>query len=142
MSDILNRVFSTRFDTLDAERSEFEPGQVWRIASGEFTGTTLLIVKAETLSPLGFGIHISVRGPLMVNGESFLDGIPHLPFSPEALRVSDLELTGFLSNMPEDWEDMYQDWEKDALAGEAGYFSLPVSEILLTIMGKLSQILK
>ncbi|MAK61103.1 MAG: hypothetical protein CMK09_09020 [Ponticaulis sp.] len=142
MSDILNRVFSTRFDTINTAECEFEPGQVWRIAQGEFAGTTLLIVKVDILSPIGLGVHVSVRGPLMVDGEPFLDGIPHLPFSPDAMRVSDLEFTGFLSNMPDDWEEMYFDWEDDALAGEAGYFSLPVSEILLTILGKLSQILK
>ena len=56
------------------------------------------------------------------------------------MRHSGLQLTGFISELPDDWEDMYEDWMSDAEMEEAGLFSLPLREILDTIMAKLSWI--
>ena len=141
MSDILNRVFSYRYETFDDDNCEFEPGQVWKIGSGMFEGTTLLIVHSEFHPQLGKGIHVSVRGALVLEGDEILDGIPHLPFTLEALRASDLVQTGYLSDIPKDWQGMYNDWMDDVGSGDAGLFNLPVEEILEEIMQRLSGIL-
>lgn len=141
MSDILNRVFSYRYETFHDESCGFEPGQVWKIGSGVFKGTSVLIVASEFEPRLGHGIHISVRGPIVLEGDEMLDGIPHLPFTVEALKASDIELTGVLSDIPDDWQGMYEDWMKDVSAGDAGLFNLTVEEILEEIMQRLSAIL-
>lgn len=141
MSDILNRVFSYRYETVRDQNCEYEPGQVWKIRSGLFEGTTLLIVGSEFEQRLGHGIHISVRGPIVLEGDEMLDGIPHLPFTVEALKASDIELTGFLSDIPNDWQGMFEDWMNDVETGDAGLFNLPVEEILEEIMQRLSAIL-
>tara|TARA_B100000678_G_scaffold68923_1_gene56549 strand:- start:9453 stop:9932 length:480 start_codon:yes stop_codon:yes gene_type:complete len=141
MSDILNRLLSTRYETHSAASSPFAEGQVWRIESGQFAGTSFLIVKTEDHPFLGHAVHVSVRGPLMIEGDPVLDGIPHLPFTIDALEASDVELTGFVTDMVDDWKGMHADWEKDAQTGEAGLFSLPVEDVLTTIMVKLSAVL-
>jgi hypothetical protein len=71
------------------------------------------------------------------NGNELM-GIPHLPFTPEALRASDLELVGQVSRISDDWVEMYEDWQSDAEAGEAGLFSLTVTDILDSIFSRLS----
>ena len=141
MNARLSELFATRIDTVsDLKQLEYEPGQVWTLQGGMYDGLQILIVKTEQHPTMGLSVHISVRGKLTTQGGSELEGIPHLPFTPDALRVSGLQLSGFISNLPDDWEGMYEDWLSDAEMEEAGLFSLPVTEILDTIMAKLSWI--
>lgn len=138
MNTRLAEIFSTRIDTqVDLERLEYEEGQVWRIGYGEYEGVTLLVTHREQHPTLGNAIHICVRGPLHTKNGNELMGIPHLPFTPEALRASDLELVGHVTTISDDWVDMYEDWLEDALAGEAGLFSLTVTDILESIFNRL-----
>ncbi|MAP95224.1 MAG: hypothetical protein CMK07_09775 [Ponticaulis sp.] len=138
MSTLLNRLLSTRYETPVSGFAGFETGQVWRISGGEFNGVTLLVVKTEYHPTLGAAVHVSINGPLTIGSQAALDGIPHLPFTPEALEISDLEPVGFVSEQTDNWQDMYSDWADDAHKGDAGLFSLSVSEILGTIMAKLA----
>ena len=139
MNTRLAEIFSPRIDTqTDLESLEFETGQVWRIGYGDYEGVTLLVVKRERHPTLGNAIHICIRGPLFTKNGNELMGIPHLPFTPEALRASDLELVGQVSRISDDWVEMYEDWQSDAEAGEAGLFSLTVTDILDSIFSRLS----
>ena len=141
MNARLSELFATRIDTVTSlDQLEYEPGQVWTVQGGLYDGLQILVVKTERHPLMGIAVHVSVRGTLTTQGGSELEGIPHLPFTPEALRHSRLELTGFISDLPDDWEDMYEDWLSDAEMEEAGLFSLPLQEILDTIMAKLSWI--
>ncbi len=141
MNARLSELFATRIDTVsDLEQLEFQSGQVWTVQSGRYDGLQILVVKTERHPTMGVAVHVSVRGPLTTEGGSELEGIPHLPFTPEAMRHSGLQLTGFISELPDDWQDMYEDWLSDAEMEEAGLFSLPLREILDTIMAKLSWI--
>lgn len=139
MNARLAEIFSSRIDTqTDLEKLEFDRGQVWRIGYGDYEGVTLLIVKRERHETLGNAIHVCIRGPLHTRNGNELMGIPHLPFTPEALRASDLELVGHLSQISNDWVEMYEDWQSDARHGEAGLFSLTVTDILDSIFNRLS----
>lgn len=134
----LSRLFATRIDTYaDKGRLAFEPGQVWQILGGDYSGVELLVVKTETDDRHGKLIHVTVRGPLFTRTGFQLDGIPHLPFLETALQSSRLQLVGHVDDIPSDWVDMYTDWINDAEAGDAGLFSLPAHEILSEIMSHL-----
>ena len=141
MNPRLSRLFATRIDTQsDADLIEYLPGQIWKITNGKFSGVTVMVVKTETLPRLGRAVHVSILGPMQTPGGAEFDGIPHLPFTPEAMNISDLDFIGQVSDVPENWIDMYDDWRADADMEEAGLFSLSVQEILETIMKKLAWI--
>ncbi len=134
----LSRLFATRIDTLaDKDQLEFEPGQVWQVIGGDYSGVELMVVKTEMDDYHGKLVHVTVRGPLFTRTGFELEGIPHLPFLDTALQKSRLTLVGHVDVIPGDWEDMYQDWVSDAEAGDAGLFSLPAHEILQEIMSHL-----
>lgn len=134
----LSRLFATRIDTqADKDCLDFEPGQVWQIGRGDHAGVELLVVKIEEDPHHGKLVHVSVRGPLFTRSGFQLDGIPHLPFLDSALQATPIFLVGYVKEMPDGWQDMYNDWVKDANEGDAGLFSLPAGEILNEIMAHL-----
>ncbi|MAI91882.1 hypothetical protein [Ponticaulis sp.] len=139
MNARLSRLFATRIDTVsDIAELEFEAGQIWTMTDDGYAGVSVLVTKVERHKTLGASVHVSIRGTLRTKGGSELEGVPHLPFTPEALAASNLDLIGYINDLPDDWEDMYEDWLSDAEMGEAGLFSLPVCEVLDTIMSKLA----
>lgn len=141
MNPRLSRLFATRIDTHgDAELVEYLPGQIWKITDGQFSGLTVMVIKTETLPRLGRAVHVSILGPMHTPGGAEFEGIPHLPFTPEAMNISGLDFIGQVSDIPDNWIDMYDDWRADADMEEAGLFSLSVQEILETIMKKLAWI--
>lgn len=137
MNPRLAEIFSSRPETRHPTAAPFRVGQVWQVLRGDQIGAQLLIVKIDRDPGLDPVVHVTVKGPLYTSGGSTLEAIPHLPFTAEALRASDLHLVGKVDPVPEDWRSMHEDWLDDVASGEAGLFILPADEVLSHIMERL-----
>jgi hypothetical protein len=116
-----------------AEASDYSEGQVWSYKTrlGE-EQSTVLINKIETHERLGKIFHISVDGVKVRNRHS-KNGVttefPHFPVSEETLRKSVIKLLGKKAPNPE-YIEGYKTWKAAFDAGEAGIFTISVSEIV------------
>ncbi len=110
--------------------NKFEVGQIWSYKTrANETNSTLQILKIEKNNDEEI-IHISVSGlnfknPNKENGKS--EEIGHLPFSKEALSKSVTKLVGKNKKLPQ-FEEGYKIWKEAYDNGNAGIFSVSVSE--------------
>ncbi len=99
--------------------------------------STLTILKIEEYPETGKVIHISVRGLKMKNPASstgYAENLSHLPISEEALNKSVTTLKNETGKKPDSLElDGYSYWKKEFDKGNAGIFTIPVSEIVSTM---------
>lgn len=120
-------------DSSDAMK--YSAGQEWKYKTrtGE-EKSTLKILKIEEYPQTGKVIHISVSGLKMKNpkrSEGFANELSHIPISEEALNKSIIKLHNENGKMPDSLEmDGYSYWKKEFDKGEAGIFTIPVSEIV------------
>lgn len=115
------------------DNSEYAPGQVWLYQSrpGE-EKSELLIYKVDALPDLLI-YHIAIRGLRLKSSSDpqapLIDELPHIPVSRETLDAS---LTVFLEtlNPVPKVNGGYEMWKKEFDEGNAGFFAVPVAEIL------------
>lgn len=114
----------------------FEPGQVWRMLPRPQDGDAHIAVLAVTDdATLGQIVSIAVTGVHIRN--AFVEGgvqsqLPHAPVTAEVLRAAVTELVesdGPTSETP-GFTEAYQQWREPYETGEAGVFTIPVTNIL------------
>lgn len=119
----------------NSETMKYTVGQIWnyKTRKGE-ENSTLKILKVEKYSETGKVIHISVSRLRMkdpASPEGFAQTLSHIPISEEALNKSVTKLQNETRKMPDSIEmDGYSYWKKEFDRGNAGIFSIPVSEIV------------
>ena len=116
-----------------AKAAEYSEGQVWsyKTRAGE-EKSTVLINKVELNEKLGKIYHISVSDVKVKNPRTdsgFSTELPHFPVSEETLTKSLIKLIGKREPNP-DYIDGYNTWKAAFEAGEAGIFTVSVSEIV------------
>jgi hypothetical protein len=116
-----------------AKAADYSEGQLWayKTRAGE-EKSTVLINKIETHQKLGKIFHISVDGVRVKNihihgGVS--SELPHFPVSEETLKKSLSKLLGKRKPNP-NYIEGYNTWKSAFDAGEAGIFTISVSEIV------------
>jgi len=116
-----------------AKAGEYSEGQVWsyKTRPGE-EKSTVLINKVELNEKLGKIFHISVSG-VEVKNKHIAGGIttelPHFPVSEETLKKSLIKLVGKSKPNPS-YIEGYNTWKEAFDEGQAGIFTISVSEII------------
>ena len=116
-----------------AKAAGYSEGDVWsyKTRPGE-EKSTVLINKIEDGKRLGKIFHISVyevkvKNPHFSGG--FTTELPHFPVSEETLKKSLLKKVGNRKSNSE-YVEGYKIWKKEFDGGNAGIFTIPVSEIV------------
>lgn len=114
---------------------KYNAGQEWSYKTRSTEkSSTLKILKIEEYPKAGKVIHISVSGLKMKNPDSpegFAQTLSHIPISEEALNKSVTKLKNETHKKPDSLEmDGYSYWKKEFDKGNAGVFSISVSEIV------------
>ena len=108
----------------------YEAGQVWKYKNRESENDSRLIILH--IDNKGSGdeiIHIAVHNLKNKNSETQkynIDCISHMPFSKAAIDESVIELEGH-TEIP-DYSEGYNIWKESYDKGEAGVYSISVSE--------------
>ncbi|SDH57827.1 hypothetical protein SAMN05421846_101206 [Chryseobacterium taeanense] len=114
---------------------KYSVGQEWKYKTrqGE-ENSSLKILKIEEYPTGGKVIHISMKGLKMKNPhhpEGIADKISHVPITEDALDKSVISIKHDSRKTPDSTElDGYYYWKKEFDKGNAGVFSIPVSEIV------------
>lgn len=113
--------------------SNYVVGQEWYYHTRSHEGaSTLKILKIETYEDIGRLIHISVSG-LQIKSPHHHQGIieeaVHLPVAEQALIRSTTGLKNKRTGLP-DYEFGYVRWKTAYDEKQAGYFNIPVKEII------------
>ncbi|WP_433625291.1 hypothetical protein [Chryseobacterium cucumeris] len=121
-----------------AKKNQYSVGQEWNYKTRPTEkNSTLTILKIEEYPETGKVIHISVNGLKMKNPASptgYAENLSHLPISEEALKKSITSLKKEAYKKPDSLEmDGYSYWKKEFDKGNAGIFTIPVSEIVSTM---------
>lgn len=121
------------FFTACTGKTDYQVGQEWnyKTRNGE-ENSTLKILKIEEFPTMGKVIHISIGQLKMQNPnskEGFVETLSHIPISKEALDKSITVLKNEKTSIP-DYEDGYNYWKNEFDKGQAGVFSISVSEII------------
>jgi hypothetical protein len=107
--------------------SKFRPGQVWQYKTRPHEqGSTLTILKVESLPKFGTIIHIRVEKIRLRNctGGPEPDKFEHMPFSRDAIERSVTKLVKDTS-VP-DFHDGYEAWRADC----GGIYTITVAEAI------------
>lgn len=120
------------------KKDQYSVGQEWNYKTRlTEKNSTLTILKIEEYPETGKVIHISVSGLKMKNPASptgYAENLSHLPISEEALSNSVTTLKKETYKKPDSLEmDGYSYWKKEFDNGNAGIFTIPVSEIVSTM---------
>lgn len=121
------------FSPFSNPNKKFQVGQEWhyQTRNGE-ENSTLKIVKIEEYENFGKMIHISILD-LQVKHPQLPEGILkealHIPISEEALKKSITKLKNDRANLP-DYEFGYVRWKNAFDENQAGYFNIPVNEVV------------
>ncbi|MEY8761869.1 hypothetical protein [Chryseobacterium tongliaoense] len=114
---------------------EYNVGQEWNYKTRPAEeNSTIKILKIEEYPKTGKIIHISVSRLRMKNPgnpEGFAEKLSHIPISEDALDKSVTKLKSENGKIPDSIEmDGYSYWKREFDKGEAGIFTIPVSEIV------------
>jgi hypothetical protein len=117
----------------NTEKEIYQAGQEWhyQTRNGE-ENSTLKIVKTEHYENIGRMIHIAISGVKIKNPKypnGVLEEVLHIPIAEEALRNSTTQLKNDCADLP-DYEFGYVRWKTAFLENKAGYFGIPVKEII------------
>jgi hypothetical protein len=125
-----------------AAAAELEAGQVWRYQTRAGEEPSRLYLVRVDRGPSGQAIYhiyldgLKLRNPLMAGGVQ--DHLPHAPVSRESLEASVIELLGSDAEMP-DISEGYAAWLLAFEKGRAGFFTMPVAQIVQHIEDAFSQ---
>lgn len=114
-------------------KTEYKVGQEWnyKTRKGE-ENSTLKILKIEEYPKHGKIMHISIDRLKMKNPnskEGVAEQLSHIPISEKALNESVTTLKSEEA-ISADFNDGYNYWKKEFDSGNAGVFSITVSEIV------------
>ncbi|MDR3025892.1 hypothetical protein [Chryseobacterium sp.] len=117
------------------KKVEYSVGQEWNYKTRPTEkNSTLTILKIEEYPETGKVIHISISGLKIKDTTSttgIADKFTHIPISEEALDKSVTNLKSETGKKPDSLEmDGYSYWKKEFDKGDAGIFTIPVSEIV------------
>ncbi|WP_104990298.1 hypothetical protein [Deinococcus sp. NW-56] len=109
----------------------FAPGQRWayRTRPGE-EGSTLIVLRRETVGGEAL-LHVQLQGlriPSPLTESGLTTSIGHLPIREAEVRQSVTELLE--QGVMADDGGGYETWRAAHARGEAGFFTLPVSQIV------------
>ncbi len=120
----------------------FEAGQAWAYATrANEQRSRIVICLVEPHADLGEIVHIQVNELNFKNKHAatgFSSKIEHMPYSASALRESGITFDGFVNQIP-DITDGYQQWKTEFDKGDAGIWSVPVSEAVERMEQTLNQ---
>lgn len=109
----------------------FEPGQTWAYATRASEERSRIVVcLVEPHADLGEIVHIHINELNFKNKHAATgvsSKIEHMPYSANALRESGITLDGSVGQIP-DITEGYQQWKTEFDKGDAGVWSIPVSE--------------
>ncbi|WP_213277094.1 hypothetical protein [Chryseobacterium indologenes] len=117
------------------KNNQYRAGQEWNYKTRPTEKSSILkILKIEEYPETGKVIHISISG-LKIKDTSSITGIAdkftHIPISEEALDKSVTTLKSETGKKPDSLEmDGYSYWKREFDKGDAGIFTIPVSEII------------
>lgn len=116
-----------------ASAEKFAVGQVWnyRTRPNE-EQSRVTILKMESSENDSTIFHISIEGVQLQNPikkDSLVTKLPHLPVSRDTLEASVTTLHGTTDSLP-DFSDGYRAWREAYDKGNAGIFSVPLSEVV------------
>lgn len=125
-----------------AKATEYSEGQVWsyKTRTGE-EKSTVLINKVELNEKLGKIYHISLNGVKVKNPHiagGFSSELPHFPVSEETLKKSLIKHISNRAPNP-DYIEGYNTWKAAFDMGEAGIFTISVSETVEFIEQTINQ---
>ncbi|MDW9379953.1 hypothetical protein [Chryseobacterium sp. JV558] len=117
------------------KKDQYSVGQEWNYKTRPTEkNSTLTILKIEEYHETGKVIHISISGLKIKDTTSttgIADKFTHIPISEEALDKSVTTLKSETGKKPDSLEmDGYSYWKKEFDKGDAGIFTIPVSEIV------------
>ncbi|WP_228410047.1 hypothetical protein [Chryseobacterium viscerum] len=117
------------------KKNKYSVGQEWNYKTRPTEKNSILkILKIEEYPETGKVIHISVSGLKIKDTSSttgFAEKLTHIPVSEEALDKSVITLKNKTIKKPDTLEmDGYIYWKKEFEKGNAGIFTMPVSEII------------
>ncbi|MCW1960554.1 hypothetical protein [Chryseobacterium viscerum] len=120
------------------KNNQYRVGQKWNYKTRPAEKNSILkILKIEGYPETGKVIHISISDLKMKNPASptgFAEYISHIPISEEALDKSVINLKKVTYKKTDSLEmDGYFYWKKEFDKGNAGIFTIPVSEIVSTM---------
>ncbi|WP_454047429.1 hypothetical protein [Chryseobacterium sp. Marseille-Q8038] len=120
------------------KKDQYNVGQEWNYKTRPTEkNSTLTILKIEEYPETGKVIHISISGLKIKDTSSttgFADKFTHIPISEEALDKSVTSLKNETGKKPDSLEmNGYSYWKKEFDNGNAGIFTIPVSEIVSTM---------
>lgn len=121
-----------------AKKDQYSVGQEWNYKTRPTEkSSTLTILKIEEYPETGKVIHISISGLKIKDTTSttgFADKFTHIPISEKALTNSVTTLKKETYKKPDSLEmNGYSYWKKEFDNGNAGIFTIPVSEIVSTM---------
>ena len=125
-----------------ATSKNFLEGQVWRYHTrvGE-EDSRLVIGKVETVRGIGVIIHVKLTR-LLLHSPAAPDGMPshlsHVPITETYLADSATELTDEIADL-EGFGEAYETWQRLFMQGNAGIFTITVSEVVDHIEAQLAQ---
>ncbi|CAD0221324.1 hypothetical protein [Chryseobacterium sp. JV274] len=117
------------------KKEQYSVGQEWNYKTRPTEKSSILkILKIEDYPETGKIIHISISGLKMKNPASptgYAETLTHIPISEEALDKSVTSLKNETGKKPDSLEmGGYSYWKKEFDKGNAGIFTIPVSEIV------------
>ncbi|WP_343659818.1 hypothetical protein [Chryseobacterium sp.] len=120
------------------KKDQYSAGQEWNYKTRPTEKSSILkILKIEEYPETGKVIHISISGLKIKNPASptgFAEYFSHIPISEEALDKSVTTLKSETGKKPDSLEmDGYSYWKREFDKGDAGIFTIPVSEIISTM---------
>lgn len=122
--------------------SHFVVGQQWSYATrAQDTGSTVVVLRLEVHEELGTIVHISVNGVRIRNPAapgSYTDTVSHVPIAAESLQGSVTELLQ-ASHPVHEFEEGYSHWKAAFDSGNAGIFTISVSEVVEFLEQSLQQ---
>lgn len=124
-------------DKKNTAKPQLKVGQIWKYHTRENEyGSTCTILKIEEVTTKKQQkvklVHVSIDGVMIFNieaPEGYTNAIGHIPCSENSVVSSVTELIDSTSVQP-DLEDGYAVWRKSWDAGRAGYFTLPLKEVV------------
>ncbi|MDR6463349.1 hypothetical protein [Chryseobacterium sediminis] len=117
------------------KKDQYRAGQEWNYKTRPTEKSSIIkILKIEEYPETGKVIHISISGLKIKNPASptgFAEYFSHIPISEEALDKSVTTLKSETGIKPDSLEmDGYSYWKREFDKGDAGIFTIPVSEII------------
>jgi len=121
-----------------ASSPRYRVGQVWRYQTrpGE-EASRAIVGRIETIAGLGTVVHVKLTGLQLKGPQGVATVVFHAPVAEAQLSASVTELTDERGDL-EGFAEGYAMWRSAYRTGEAGIFTIPLSEIVASMEQALS----